>query len=323
MLHAWYPDVVIACPVYVEVRRLAGHRTGRQRRVGRRREALRWRSHDAREDLVPDRVGPAIELAVPGYPLLLRAVDHGAGVELRIRDEAAAGEGRAGAVVHQGGKAVDVDSPKRCGLRDCPEFAEVTAAWRGHVDGQVRQRAPEVIERSAVPRTETLVVDVNRAVDHDVIRRQTQTCHAGVVADLEIEGMGRRAIGAWLKQEGVSLGAELIGDLLVGHGIDGGLDRTLRHAGIEDIDVRAKVRPPRRPNRASLSKRRRREGGGRRKGNQYANEGESRDESAHARFLLPVSDHAHRPTGFQPAKPRMPHALPVGPGRPQAAEEAG
>src|SRR2546430_17009192 len=102
--------------------------------------------------------------------------------------------------------------------------------------------------------------------------------------------MGRRSIGAWLKQEGISLGAGLIGDLLVGHGIDGGLDRTLRHAGIEDVDVRAKVSPRRRPNRASLGERRRREGGGRYEGSQDACEDESREDSAHARFLLP--DHA-------------------------------
>ena len=84
--------------------------------------------------------------------MLLRAVDHRAAVKLRIGNEAAAGERRAGAIIHQGGKPDDVDATHRRGLRHGPEFAGVAAKGGvGHVDGQVRQGPPEVSERDALP----------------------------------------------------------------------------------------------------------------------------------------------------------------------------
>src|SRR4029079_5395958 len=79
-------DVELPRVVLVEVRRLARDRAGRKRRVRSaarrgRREALGGCALDAREDLVPDAVGPAVEAAVPDQPLLLRAVDDGAAVK--------------------------------------------------------------------------------------------------------------------------------------------------------------------------------------------------------------------------------------------------
>jgi putative NIF3 family GTP cyclohydrolase 1 type 2 len=52
------------------------------------------RALDAREDLVPDAVRPAADLAVADQPLLLRAVDHER--QARVGDEAAARELRPG-----------------------------------------------------------------------------------------------------------------------------------------------------------------------------------------------------------------------------------
>src|SRR5439155_19387089 len=46
-------------------------------------------------------------------------------------------------------------------------------------------------------------------------------------------------LGAGLEQQGEALSTELVGDLLVGHRVDRRLYLTLRHAGAEDVDVRA------------------------------------------------------------------------------------
>ena len=191
-LHRGYEYLVVPTSVDVRVWRFSRHRAGRERGIRTASiltgETLCGRIHDAREHLVPDSVGPAIELAVPDEPLLLRAVDHGAAVKLRIGDETAAGERRAGAIIHQGGRPVDVDATHRRGLRYGPEFAGVAAEGRvGHVDGQVRQRAPEVIERDAVAGAITLVVHVNGPVNDNVVRREAEARHGGVVADLKIK----------------------------------------------------------------------------------------------------------------------------------------
>jgi len=86
------------------------------------------RAHPPRlKHLVPDAVGPTIELAIPHNPLLLRAVDDGATVELNIGHEAAACVRRTGAVIHKGGEAVHADPAHRRGLRHRPEFAAVAA----------------------------------------------------------------------------------------------------------------------------------------------------------------------------------------------------
>src|ERR1039458_10577827 len=93
-------------------------RAGRERRVrrgatGQARvsgEALRRGAHVAGEYLVPDAVGPAVEVAVADDELLLGAVDHGATGERRVGDEPAAGVVRGAiAVVHIGKLAVDLD----------------------------------------------------------------------------------------------------------------------------------------------------------------------------------------------------------------------
>src|SRR5439155_14442414 len=85
--------VVATRRIEVQERPLPGQRTRRQRRVRRRvvrrrGERLRRRADDAREDLIPDTVGPAADAAVPHEELLLRPVDDEAG--LRVGDEAAA-----------------------------------------------------------------------------------------------------------------------------------------------------------------------------------------------------------------------------------------
>ena len=130
--------LVSACRVDVQVGRLARDRArcqGRERRVG---ERLGRGADDAREDLVPDRVGPVVDPAVARDPLLLRAVDDDAAVEGRVSDETAACERRSGAVVHQGGETVDVDATHRGRLGDRPELTGVAAEVRGvHVDREV------------------------------------------------------------------------------------------------------------------------------------------------------------------------------------------
>src|SRR5436305_12528829 len=121
-----------------------------------------------------------------------------------------------------------MDATHRGRLGDGPELAGIAAeARRGHVDRQVRQRPPEVIERDAVARTQAAIADVDRAVDDDVIRRQPEAGHRGVVADLEIEWVRRRAISSRLEQQRVALSAEFVADLLSGDGINGSLDLAL------------------------------------------------------------------------------------------------
>ena len=64
----------VAAGCLVQERLLLRHRAGGQRRVGlaaRHAERLRWRAVVTGEDLVPDAVGPAVEIAVPDDELLL------------------------------------------------------------------------------------------------------------------------------------------------------------------------------------------------------------------------------------------------------------
>ena len=127
------------------------------------------------------------------------------------------------------------------GLRHCPEFASVaTEARGGHVDRQVRQRSPEVIECGATA-ADALVAYVDGPVDDDVVRREAEARHGGVVADLKVEGVATGSICAGLEQQRIALSSELVGDLLVCHRVDRRLDLALRHAGIEDVDARAEV----------------------------------------------------------------------------------
>jgi len=149
-------DFVMVVRVDIQERLFPGHRAGRQRRVWRGiewggGERLGWGAHDAGEDLVPDAVGPASDLAVPHEELLLRTIDDEASVG--VGDEAATRKLRTGsAVVHEREVAAgDVDPPHWRRLRDSPEVARGTAAGQTlDVDREVRQRAPEVVERDAV-----------------------------------------------------------------------------------------------------------------------------------------------------------------------------
>ena len=205
------------------------------------RETLGGRTHGAGEHLVPDAVAPAVELAVPDEELLLRAVDHVAAVNCESAMKPPLANDGPGAIVHQGG--VSVDLTRRIGAAcDTAQNSVLEQPIRvGHVDGQVRQRAPEVIERDAVVGTETLVVDIDGPVDDHVVGRETETRHASVVADLKVERVGTGAVGAGLEQQRITLSAELVGDLLGGYRVNRRLDLALRHAGVEDIDVRAEV----------------------------------------------------------------------------------
>ena len=93
-----------------------------------------------------------------------------------------------GAVVHQGGEAVHVDAAHRRGLRDRPELAVVAAeVGRVDVDGQVRQGAPEVVQRDAGVVAVALVADVDGSVDDDVARGAAEARDRRVVADLEVQ----------------------------------------------------------------------------------------------------------------------------------------
>lgn len=147
-------------------------------------------------------------------------------------------------------------------MRDSPEFGRGTAAGQtGDVDREVRQRAPEVVERDAVGGVgaKALVVRINVAIDGDVGRRGAQACHLGVVAHLEVEWAGSAPVSAGHEQQSVPLRSELVGDLLVGDGVDGCLDLTRRHARVKDRHIRSEVRRRRanqteRPNREQTTK---------------------------------------------------------------------
>src|SRR5260370_29278698 len=119
--------VVVAARVKVEERGLPSHRARGQCGGGRLREALhRYVAGIAREDLVPHSVAPGVQLSVADQELLLRAVDDCASRELRIRDEAAAGEAGV-AVVEEEEQTVDVNRPDRRGLGDRVQVLRVGA----------------------------------------------------------------------------------------------------------------------------------------------------------------------------------------------------
>src|SRR5262249_4451377 len=83
-----------------------------------------WSVHDPGEDLVPDAVRPAVDVAVPDEVLLLRPVDDRAVRELRVRDEAAAREAGAGAEVEERREPVHVHPAHR----EACEAAQTSAA---------------------------------------------------------------------------------------------------------------------------------------------------------------------------------------------------
>src|SRR6202034_3824245 len=93
VLDGRHEDAVIALRVGVQERLLLGDRAGRQRRVLRSRrhaEALRGGADVAGEDLVPDAVGPVVDVAVPDDELLLAAVVPAAAGQSRVGDGPAA-----------------------------------------------------------------------------------------------------------------------------------------------------------------------------------------------------------------------------------------
>src|ERR1700733_11390668 len=130
-------------------------------------------------------------------------------------------------------------------MRAHPELSGALAAAQPlDVGRQVRKRPPEVFECGAVggrsgSYRKALIVHIDMTVDCDVVRRCTQAGHFGVEAYLEGEGGRRAAVHTRLEQEGVALRAELVAYLLGGDGVDGRLDLTRRHAGIEDDDIGA------------------------------------------------------------------------------------
>src|SRR5438874_3742049 len=127
-----------------------------------------------------------------------------------------------------------MDATHRGRLGDGPELAGIAAeARRGHVDGQVRQRPPEIIERDAIAGAEALIADVYRAIDDDIAGAEAKPGHAGVVADLEVERMCLGSIASRHEQQRIALLAELVADLLGTDRINGGLDLALRHARVE------------------------------------------------------------------------------------------
>ncbi len=163
--------------------------------------------------------------------------------ELRVGDEAAARVRRLGAVIHQRRLPVDVHAAHWRGLRHRPELTGVAAEIRvRHVDRQIRERAPEVVERRAAPVDVALVAHVDRPVDHDVVRRGSEPRDGRVVADLEVERIRGRPVGAGLEQQRIALRSELVRDLLRLDPVDRRLDLARRHARVEDDHIRAEVR---------------------------------------------------------------------------------
>src|SRR5258708_13073709 len=81
----------------------------------------------------------------------------------------------------------------RRGLRNCPELGGAMAAEVPgvHVDGQIRQRSPEVHERDAVSvvGAEALVEYIDGPVDDDIVGGEAEARHGGVVATLNVGGI--------------------------------------------------------------------------------------------------------------------------------------
>src|SRR6185312_17208511 len=108
VLDRGHEHAVVPGGVLLQERLLLGDRAGRQRGVlAARAEVLRGCADVTGEHLVPHGVGPAVQVAVPDDELLLAAVQHGAAGELRVGDEATAGEAWRRAVVHQREEPVD------------------------------------------------------------------------------------------------------------------------------------------------------------------------------------------------------------------------
>ncbi len=239
-----HADQPAAVGADVEERLLAAQRRAVERRVGRGREGrLRGGADRAGEDLVPHAVGPLADLAVAGQPLLLGAVDDRA--RARVGEVAAAGELRTGgAVVHQREvAAADVDAAQRGGLRGGPEVggrAAAVLAGAVDVDREVGQRAPEVVERDAVGLGravgEAAVVDLDLAVDHGVGRARAEPGDLGVVADLDLQRLGRGAVGARQEEQAPPLRRHLGVDLLLPDRVRTRADLRDRHRRVEDDD---------------------------------------------------------------------------------------
>ena len=121
------------------------YRAGRERRVrvpvrGGGRKILRRCADHAGEDLIPDAVGPAVNVAVANKELLLRAVYDSRARSLRVRYKTTACKVRAAvAVVHQRNETIDLNTPHRRCLRNGPEFRmKLATGPTRHIDGQVR-----------------------------------------------------------------------------------------------------------------------------------------------------------------------------------------
>ena len=240
-----HPHPVGAAGVDVQPRLLTAERGRLERRVRRVGEGvLAGGAHDSGEDLVPDPVAPAAHLAVADQPLLLRAVDDVR--RPRVGDETATRVLRpGGAVVHQRDvRARHVDPAHRDRLAHRPEVrAPPAAVLPGRVDPdrQVRQRAPEVVQRDAVAGAavrEAAVVDLDLAVDDHVTRLRAQPRDLGVVADLDLQRLAVGAVRAGPEEQAPPVRAHLVVDLRGTDRIGCGLDLTRRHARVEDQHAR-------------------------------------------------------------------------------------
>jgi hypothetical protein len=136
-----------------------------------------------------------------------------------------------------------VHAPHRRRLRDGPEVTGgPTARQTRDVDRQIGERAPEVVQRNAEHGGQAAVVDVDVAVDRDVVRRRAEAGDLRVVADLEDEWIRGAAVRAGLEEQCVPVAPHLVVDLLRGDRVDRRLDLAGRHARIEDQHVRAEAR---------------------------------------------------------------------------------
>ena len=167
-----------------------------------------------------------------------------------------------------------MDAPHRRRLRHRPELAGVAAEIRiRHVDGQVRQGPPEVVQRDTGIIGVALIADEHRPIDDDIARRSAEAGHIRVIADLEVKRIGRRSVRAGLEQQCVALRPELVGDLLRGDRVNCRLDLALRHRRVEHQHVRTEIGCP--GLRRARGCRRRRTRAGRRR-RQHRADGEHR-----------------------------------------------
>ena len=103
----------------------------------------------------------------------------------------------------------------------------------GRADGKVLNSTPEILGCIVlVPGCHRIYTTSNG----DVVGRAPEAMDSGVETDLQVEG-----VTSWFEEEGVTVGAKLIGFLSFEDAVNLGLDRRTRHTWVKDEDIGSKV----------------------------------------------------------------------------------